>query len=68
MNIGEAAARSGVACRIQPGAVRDGTGDVLGFLPGAREIDDAQRADRPLDREERDWITLCISVAKAVQE
>jgi streptomycin 6-kinase len=31
-------------------------------------IDDAQRADRPLDREERDWITLCISVAKAVQE
>ena len=31
-------------------------------------IDDAQRAARPLDREERDWITLCISVAKAVQE
>ena len=31
-------------------------------------IEDAERADRPLDAEERVWITRCIAVAKAVQD
>ncbi|HEU4810732.1 MAG TPA: aminoglycoside phosphotransferase family protein [Nocardioides sp.] len=31
-------------------------------------IEDAERAGRPLDREEREWITRCISIAKAVQD
>lgn len=31
-------------------------------------IEDAARQDRALTREEREWITLCISVAKAVQD
>ncbi len=30
-------------------------------------VEDAQRADRALDAEERAWITRCISIAKAVQ-
>jgi len=31
-------------------------------------IEDAQRAGRGLSREERDWITRCIAIAKAVQD
>jgi streptomycin 6-kinase len=31
-------------------------------------VEDAQRADRPLDAAERGWITTCISIAKAVQD
>jgi streptomycin 6-kinase len=31
-------------------------------------IEDADRARRPLDAAERDWITRCIAIAKAVQE
>ena len=31
-------------------------------------VEDAQRADRALDAEERDWITRCIAVTKAVQD
>jgi streptomycin 6-kinase len=31
-------------------------------------IEDAQRLDRPLDAEERGWITECIAIAKAVQD
>jgi streptomycin 6-kinase len=31
-------------------------------------IEDAERAARPLDREEREWITLCVTTAKAVQD
>ena len=31
-------------------------------------VEDAQRADRALDAEERAWITRCISIAKAVQD
>ena len=31
-------------------------------------VQDAQRAGRPLDAEEREWITQCIAIAKAVQD
>ena len=31
-------------------------------------VQDAQRAGRPLDAEEREWITRCIAIAKAVQD
>jgi streptomycin 6-kinase len=31
-------------------------------------IEDADRADRPLSADERDWITSCIAIAKAVQD
>ncbi len=31
-------------------------------------VQDAERAGRRLDREERDWLTMCLSVAKAVQD
>ncbi len=31
-------------------------------------IEDARRGDRDLTAEERDWITLCIAIAKAVQD
>ena len=31
-------------------------------------VEDAQRDDRPLSTEERDWITGCIAIAKAVQD
>ena len=31
-------------------------------------VEDAQRAGRELTSEERDWITLCIAIAKAVQD
>ncbi len=31
-------------------------------------IEDAERAGRDLDAEERDWITLCVATAKAVQD
>ena len=31
-------------------------------------VEDAERADRPLSAEERDWITGCIAIAKAVQD
>jgi streptomycin 6-kinase len=31
-------------------------------------IDDAARAGRALDAEEREWITQCVAIAKAVQE
>jgi streptomycin 6-kinase len=31
-------------------------------------VEDAQRADRELDREERDWITACLAIVKAVQD
>jgi streptomycin 6-kinase len=31
-------------------------------------LEDAQRADRPPDAEDRAWITRCISIAKAVQD
>ena len=31
-------------------------------------VEDAQRADRALDADERDWITRCIAIAKAVQD
>lgn len=31
-------------------------------------IEDAEPAGRPLDREERDWITRCLAIAKAVQD
>ena len=31
-------------------------------------VEDAQRAERALDDEERAWITRCISIAKAVQD
>jgi streptomycin 6-kinase len=31
-------------------------------------IEDAERADRPLDPDERTWITRCIAIAKAVQD
>ena len=31
-------------------------------------VEDARRADRGLTREERDWITACIAIAKSVQD
>ncbi|RYB89678.1 aminoglycoside resistance protein [Nocardioides glacieisoli] len=31
-------------------------------------VQDARRADRPLDADERDWITKCIAITKAVQD
>jgi streptomycin 6-kinase len=31
-------------------------------------VEDAQRAGRDLDAEERAWITRCIAIAKAVQD
>jgi streptomycin 6-kinase len=31
-------------------------------------IQDAQRAGRPLDDEEREWITRCVAISKAVQD
>jgi streptomycin 6-kinase len=31
-------------------------------------VEDAERADRDLSVEERDWITCCIAIAKAVQD
>jgi streptomycin 6-kinase len=31
-------------------------------------IEDAERAGRPLDAEERDWITRCLTIAKAVHD
>lgn len=31
-------------------------------------IEDARRAERDLDDEEREWVTLCVTTAKAVQE
>ncbi len=31
-------------------------------------IQDAQRTDRALDPDERDWITQCIAIVKAVQD
>jgi streptomycin 6-kinase len=31
-------------------------------------VEDAQRADRPLDTEEREWITRCVAITKAVQD
>ena len=31
-------------------------------------IEDAERLGRPLDRDEREWITTCLAVTKAVQE
>ncbi|MCF6379623.1 aminoglycoside phosphotransferase family protein [Nocardioides KLBMP 9356] len=31
-------------------------------------VQDARRANRPLDTEERDWITRCIAIVKAVQD
>jgi streptomycin 6-kinase len=31
-------------------------------------VEDAERARRPLDAEERAWITRCIAITKAVQD
>jgi streptomycin 6-kinase len=31
-------------------------------------VQDARRADRPLGADERDWITKCIAITKAVQD
>jgi len=31
-------------------------------------IEDADRAGRPLDDEDREWITRCVTIAKAVQD
>ena len=31
-------------------------------------VQDAERAGRALDADEREWITRCIAIAKAVQE
>ncbi len=31
-------------------------------------LEDAERAGRPLDEEQREWITRCITIAKAVQD
>jgi streptomycin 6-kinase len=31
-------------------------------------IEDARRTDRPLSADERDWVTRCIAIAKAVQD
>ena len=31
-------------------------------------VQDAQRAGRPLDAEEREWITRCVAITKAVQD
>jgi streptomycin 6-kinase len=31
-------------------------------------IEDAERLGRPLDVDERDWITTCLAVTKAVQD
>jgi streptomycin 6-kinase len=31
-------------------------------------VEDAQRAERALNPQERGWITTCISIAKAVQD
>jgi streptomycin 6-kinase len=31
-------------------------------------VQDARRADRGLTEEERDWITRCIAITKAVQD
>jgi streptomycin 6-kinase len=31
-------------------------------------IEDAERAGRPLDDEDREWITRCVTIAKAVQD
>jgi len=31
-------------------------------------IEDAQRTGRPLDAEQREWITRCVTIAKAVQD
>ena len=30
-------------------------------------IQDAERAGRPLDAQDREWVTRCVTVAKAVQ-
>ena len=37
-------------------------------LNAHRSVEDAQRARRDLDAEEREWITRCIAIAKAVQD
>jgi streptomycin 6-kinase len=31
-------------------------------------VEDAQRADRDLDADEREWITRCVAITKAVQD
>jgi streptomycin 6-kinase len=31
-------------------------------------VEDAQRAGRDLDAEEREWITRCVAITKAVQD
>jgi streptomycin 6-kinase len=31
-------------------------------------VEDAQRGGRVLDAEEREWITRCIAISKAVQD
>ena len=31
-------------------------------------IEDAERAGRPLDAEDREWITRCVAISKAVQD
>lgn len=31
-------------------------------------VEDAERASRDLDSDERDWITQCIAITKAVQD
>jgi streptomycin 6-kinase len=31
-------------------------------------IEDAARGDRRLDAEEREWITQCVAIVKAVQD
>lgn len=31
-------------------------------------LDDAERRGHPLTREDQDWLTACVAVAKAVQD
>lgn len=38
------------------------------ILNAHRSLEDAARADRPLTADEREWITRCITLAKAVQD
>jgi streptomycin 6-kinase len=37
-------------------------------LNASWSVQDAQRADRDLDAEEREWVTRCIAISKAVQD
>ena len=49
------------------GSPRSGTTLTRVILNAHWSVEDAQRAGRVLRPDERDWITQCITIAKAVQ-